>query len=959
MDLDGGDLRLGVQEEGAVYPITIDPFVEQVKLLAGDGAAEDGFGQSVAISGGTVIVGAPGPTDQLGNCLESGAAYIFERTPGSTDWAQASKLTASDGVAGDCFGGSVAVDGHSAVVGARRAQGSVGRAYIFERDAGGSSNWIEAKKLNPTDFPQPPRFGTSVAIGADTVVVGAPFFRDSATFNQVGAVYIFERNRSGINNWGLARKRLAISPLGPEYGDSVSISGDTAVVGAPRYSPNSMFSAGAAYILERNRGGASNWGQVTVLVATDATDNDRFGASVSISGDTAIVGADADDGDGPDSGAAYIFERGPAGQWTEVRKLIRSDPGAADGFGSRVSISGATAVVGASGHDPDGRANAGAAYLFDRHQGGPDNWGQVGPRLLAGDAAADDRFGVAVSISSATVVVGASHRDDLGLDSGAAYVFMSDPAATDDSYSVNEDTALDVPTGALFGVLANDSDPGGAPLTALLVGGPSHGTLTLNADGSFSYLPDADFVGTDTFTYKAVDGGGVESNTATVAVAVSAVNDPPSFTGTDRTVNEDAPRQVVSGWATAISAGALDEVGQTLVFLVSNDNNGLFSEQPAVAPNGTLTYRTALNANGSATLTVQLRDNGGTLAGGLDTSAPQSFTITVNPVNDPPSPIIDRPTTAEDTAVDIDVLANDGDPDAGDTLTVNAVIPSASTHGSVSINADGTVRYIPAANYFGPASFRYNITDGNLVSLFNATVDVTVTPVHDNPVANADAATVPEDQRIGIDVLANDALGPDGGALAVVAVGKAANGTVTINPLGTGVIYQPKLNFAGSDAFKYVIADGSGGQASAVVSVTVAAVNDPPVNTVPAGPQTVAAINSPLVFSAATGNAVSIADVDADPRRSLMRVTLSATGGTVSLSGTAGLTFAAGDGRENVAMTFVGTIASINVALEGMVFTRHPSLGASLTIMTDDQGNSGAGGALQDIDTLTFGLPLP
>src|SRR6185436_10572398 len=124
----------------------------------------------------------------------------------------------------------------------------------------------------------------------------------------------------------------------------------------------------------------------------------------------------------------------------------------------------------------------------------------------------------------------------------------------------------------------------------------------------------------------------------TFTITVTAVNDAPSFTkGADQTVNEDAGAQTVTGWATAISKGPADESGQTVDFIVTNNNNSLFSAQPAVAANGTLTYTSAANANGSATVSVKIHDDGGVANGGVDTSAIQTFTITVTAVNDAPS----------------------------------------------------------------------------------------------------------------------------------------------------------------------------------------------------------------------------------------------------------------------------------------------------------------------------------
>jgi VCBS repeat-containing protein len=1102
---DGRDLRLSVQDEDAVYPVTIDPFVEQVKLLADDGTEADELGFSVSISGDTVIVGAPG--DDSGK----GAAYIFERAPGIADWAQVARLIATgvggaaEGAAGDRFGESVSISGRTAVVGAKQRAGGIGVAYIFERDPA-VDTWRFVKRLSPTISLNGslPRFGTSVATNGDVVIVGAPFLGDSSSVT-TGGVFIFERSRGGPNNWGGVARGRFTEAAQDQFGASVSISGDTVIVGAP-FNPERGVGAGAAYIIERGPGGVG-LGTLTELNASGVVAADHFGTSVSISGDTAIVGSEGDDDNGQDSGAAYVFQRGqpgnlslllaptlnvsstfrgyPAGRavdgnlltswftdngdaanlggspffevvfprdltvselrmfgnrefadgydffagvfqlsaadgtvlfsgvvslpapdrdldlpvpnvpgvrrvrftgtadesiepgfaelmvigsaegvatWGEVKKITPSEPGVSDGFGTSVAISRDTAVVGAPRHDHAGQSDAGAAYFFDRNQGGADNWGQVGAKLVAADASAGDNFGTSVAIGGATAIVGAPRRDDRGPDSGAAYVLVSDPAANDDSYTVNEGNTLAVPAAeileVLAKVLANDSDPDGAPLTAVLVSGASHGTLTLDADGSFTYEPEVDFVGSDRFTYKAVDAGGAESNTAAVTITVTPVNDAPSFTrGGDQTVDEDAAQQIVP-WATAISAGPPDEAAQTLSFQVSTDNDGLFSTsvgvKPRIAANGMLTYRPGTNLNGTATVTVQVHDDGGILNGGVDTSAPQTFTITVNPVNDSPSAFSDLATTAEDTPVDINVLANDRDVDTGDKLTVISPTQDATPtpHGSVKINADGTVKYTPNANFFSPPndSFSYTISDGNRTS--TNTVFVTVTPVHDNPIANRDFLTVAEDGGAEpIDVLANDTFGVDGGlALTVTAVSQGGAGTVSIIGLGT-VSYTPNPNFSGRDGFSYTIADGSGGIATGSVLVWVVAINDAPVNTVP-GPQHGTPYQF-LIFSAALGNAISIADIDATALDSML-VTLTATNGRVSLSIAKGLTFLAGDGMKDLSMTFTGMIADVNRALEGMYFVP-TAVTASLTITTDDQGHTGRRGPLSDTDTVAIG----
>ncbi|MCW5970331.1 MAG: FG-GAP repeat protein [Blastocatellales bacterium] len=421
----GDEITLVVEDAGAVYPVTIDPlFTEVKKLIASDGAAGDRFGFSVSISGDTVVVGAP--------LVDSfrGAAYIYERNKGgmgliADNWGEVKKLTASDGAANDFFGISVGISGDTVVVGAQDDDSGRGAAYVYERNKGGmgpaADNWGEVKKLTASDGAVNDRFGISVSISGDTVVVGA-FGDDSKR----GAAYIYERNKGAMgpeaDNWGEVKKLTASDGAADDqFGNSVSISGDTVVVGA--YFDDSL--RGAAYIYERNKGGADNWGEVKKLTASDGAADDRLGISVGISGDTVVVGAVGDDSN---RGAAYIYERNKGGMgpiadnWGEVRKLTASDGVAGDFFGVSVSISGDTVVVGAVGDD----SARGAAYIYERNKGGmgpiADNWGEV-KKLRASDGAADDRFGQMVSISGDTVVVGAAGDDSAR---GAAYTFVSE-----------------------------------------------------------------------------------------------------------------------------------------------------------------------------------------------------------------------------------------------------------------------------------------------------------------------------------------------------------------------------------------------------------------------------------------------------------------------------------------------------------------------------------------------------
>jgi VCBS repeat-containing protein len=284
-------------------------------------------------------------------------------------------------------------------------------------------------------------------------------------------------------------------------------------------------------------------------------------------------------------------------------------------------------------------------------------------------------------------------------------------------------------------VLANDTDADGNPLTAILVNGPSNGSVSLNPNGTFTYTPNTNFNGTDSFTYKTNDGTVDSNNVATVTLTVNAVNDAPSFTkGADQTVLEDAGAQTVTGWATGISAGP-NESGQTVNFVVNNSNNALFSVQPTISANGTLTYTAAPNVNGSATVTVQLRDSGLTANGGVDTSPAQTFVINVTPVND--APVVANPLTVqsspEDTAVNFTIPANTFSDVDNATLTLsasladNSALPSWLNFNAATRTFSGT----PPLNFNGTLALKVTASDGALATA--STFDLVITPVNDAP----------------------------------------------------------------------------------------------------------------------------------------------------------------------------------------------------------------------------------
>ena len=289
---------------------------------------------------------------------------------------------------------------------------------------------FEVKKLRASDGQAGDAFGRSVAVSGDTAVVGAVF--EDARGTDAGAVYVFRRGQGGTDNWGEVKKLTALdAQVGDFFGQSVAVSGDTAVVGAVLEdaggNPNDNF--GGAYIFQRDQGGADNWGEVKKLTASDAERKDFFGVGVAVSGDTAVVGAFFEDAGGSSAGAAYVFQRdsGGAGNWGEVEKLRASDAESDDGFGVSAAISGDTAILGANFEDAGG-SDAGAGYVFQRDEGGAGNWGEV-KKITASDAEAADGFGSSVAVSGDTVVVGAEREDAGGVLAGARCIFSAPVAA--------------------------------------------------------------------------------------------------------------------------------------------------------------------------------------------------------------------------------------------------------------------------------------------------------------------------------------------------------------------------------------------------------------------------------------------------------------------------------------------------------------------------------------------------
>ncbi|MDQ3652920.1 MAG: FG-GAP repeat protein [Acidobacteriota bacterium] len=421
-----GEVRLEVEDEGAEYPLTIDPLIAlETKLTASDGATNDAFGISVAISGDTAVVGSRADDTAAGQ--RAGSAYVFVRSNGV--WSQQAKLTASDAAEGDWFGYSVAINsGITIVVGAPTKHMSSGgfpqgAAYVFVRSNG---VWSQQAKLTASDAADQDGFGNSVAISSgNTIVVGADS-GDTAAGQQAGSAYVFVRS-NGV--WNQQAKLTASDTADGDFlGTSVAISGNTIVAGAPGDDTAAGQQAGSAYVFVRSNG---VWSQQAKLTASDATAEDKFGWSVAITGGTAVVGAYDDHtaaGDG--AGSAYVFVRTNE-VWSQQAKLTASDATAEDRFGWSVAITGDTIVVGAPSDtliivlSPTTTPvpflkivqKAGSAYVFGRSNG---QWSQQ-VKLTASDAAKNDWFGYSVAISGDNILVGAP-SPFAHTSAGSAYV---------------------------------------------------------------------------------------------------------------------------------------------------------------------------------------------------------------------------------------------------------------------------------------------------------------------------------------------------------------------------------------------------------------------------------------------------------------------------------------------------------------------------------------------------------
>ncbi len=602
-----------------------------------------------------------------------------------------------------------------------------------------------------------------------------------------------------------------------------------------------------------------------------------------------------------------------------------------------------------------------------------------------------------------------------GVDQSATVSFQIQITAVNDApsfivgpdQSVNEDAGAQSVAGWATAISAGPANESGQALSfqitansnpALFSAGPA-----VDPDGRLSYTPADDISGTATVTLQLADDGGTANGGADTSapqsftISVNAVNDPPSFTaGPDQVVLEDAGAQTVAGWATAISAGPADESGQTLSFQVTaNSNPALFSSTPAVTSGGDLGYTPAANANGTATVTLQLVDDGGTANGGVDTSAPQTFTISVTPVNDAPgftagaNQVVSEDAGAQTVAGWATAITAGPADESGQAVAFQITANSNPALFSVapSVSPSGVLSYTSAPDANGIASLTLQLVDdggtanGGVDTSAPQTFTVTVDAVNDAPVNTVPGALIMDEDGVlafsGTDAISvsdvdigtgtlDVALGVTHGALTASASGAATvtgSGTAALLVSGTladvnaslaSLGYGPDADYNGSDTLSLSSSDngntGAGGSQSAsdTVAITLVAVNDAPVNTVPGTQQVIAGV---LEFSAANGNALSVSDIDADPGD--VQVDLTVLHGTLTLTAVPHPNLVI-TGNNSSAVTVVGQQAQINLVMEGLLYATSATGTDTLTLHTSDLGNTGAGGALFDEDTVTL-----
>ncbi|HEV7642498.1 MAG TPA: FG-GAP repeat protein [Pyrinomonadaceae bacterium] len=342
------------------------------------------------MSGDTVVIGAPRET--VGANDSQGAAYVLVRS--GTTWTFQQRLFASDGTAGNQFARRVAIDGETIII--NSDEFGTGSAYVFVRNG---TTWTQQQKLVASDGAQLDRFGTGVDISGNTVIVGAAQDDINTNDNQ-GSAYVFTRSGSV---WSEQEKLIASDGAQfDQFGSSVSVSGDYAVVGDAADTVGGVAAQGSVYVFVRS---GSDWTEQTKLIDSEGHDSDNFGTSVDLEGDTLAIGSFRGDVGTAvfNQGTVSVFVRHGT-SWNQQARLFSADGAQGDEFGISLSLSGDDLIVGADFNNVHGTPFPGAAYLFTRSGTA---WTQRSKLIPAGNS---DRFGQSVALGGQQNFCGRSGR---------------------------------------------------------------------------------------------------------------------------------------------------------------------------------------------------------------------------------------------------------------------------------------------------------------------------------------------------------------------------------------------------------------------------------------------------------------------------------------------------------------------------------------------------------------------
>ena len=494
------------------------------------------------------------------------------------------------------------------------------------------------------------------------------------------------------------------------------------------------------------------------------------------------------------------------------------------------------------------------------------------------------------------------------------------PLVTDQTLASNEDEVL---TGQIIA-----SDIEGDSITYALTSAPANGTLLLDPiTGQFTFTPNANYNGSDSFVVTVTDSRG-NASTTTISLNILPVNDAPTTNDINLTTDEDVP---VNGQVVAE-----DIEGDTLTYAVSaQPTNGTVVLDPAT---GTFVYTPNSDYNGSDVFIVTVDDgNGGTTT--------STVRIGINPVNDAPVSNDQNLVTDEDTPIDGQVVATDVD---GDTLSYS--VSGQPTNGVVVLNpATGGFTYTPSANYNGSDSFVVTIDDGN-GGTTTSRVNIGINPVNDAPESADQNLTTPEDTPLNGQVVATDV---ENDTLAYAVSGQPTNGSVTLNPATGEFVYTPNANYNGSDSFVVTIDDGNGGTTTSRINIGVTPVNDAPVSS---------NLNLTTPEDTPISSQISASDVDGD---SLTFTVTGAPGnGSVSLNPATGSFTYSPNANYNGSDSFVITISDGNGGTTtslvniGVTPVNDAPVASNLNLTTDEgvPVNGAISASDPDGDTLSYSI---